>query len=461
MMNTKPADGEKSILFVAYHFPPDSQIGGKRVARLSKYLIEKGWKVGVLTVKERYYEKRDDSFVVEGVDIFRTATFVNVRFLYMKIKKWLRRSSQVQFSDRLDLNAGITEEHEVSLGNAGDTTKEGLIARIRRNVLSMVKLPDDYLGWVLFGLFRLLPLIGKYDIIYTSAPPRSALLIPLLATRFSKKFLWVSEFRDPWTYTPKPAYCRSKFTDYLEKRWEYKVIEKSTMVFVVTEAMEEDFAKRYPEFSNKLRTFYNGFDKDEFSHINSGGGRRDTGKLTMAYAGQFDYGRDPRILMEAVSSLIDENELRRDEIEIRLMGDQHFGGMAIRDMITELKLGDVVREMGYVPYRNCLEQMSESDILILFNIRQPLQVPAKFYEYLALGKRILSISTGGITDRLIEKTGTGISVRPDDIAGIKRAIMELASVSSKVSNEEEVNRFNVRSIFEELEAELHNLSGMK
>ena len=73
---------KKQALFVSYHFPPDSEVGGRRIARLASFLHERGWDVGVLTVRERHYQQRDSSFSQEGLTVYRTAMIESVRFLF-------------------------------------------------------------------------------------------------------------------------------------------------------------------------------------------------------------------------------------------------------------------------------------------------------------------------------------------------------------------------------------------
>ncbi|MDZ7859293.1 MAG: glycosyltransferase [Candidatus Krumholzibacteriota bacterium] len=451
------SENQKSILFITYHFPPDSEIGGKRTARLAKFFREKGWNVGVLTVKERYYEIRDDSFTVDDIVVYRTYMFKNVRFLYLNIKKWFKKKLKNQSYTNRDIHyREVDGKNDIG---AEKTFSLRLFSRLKRYILSLVWLPDDHQGWVPFALFKCLSIIDRYDIVYSSSPPKSVPLIPLFATYFPMKFIWVSEFRDPWDVSQKPKQFRSKFTNYLENKWEYEFFKRSSMVIAVTEAMEKNFSEKFPYYSEKIKTFYNGFDEDEFKHIDSGDKREDDGKLVLTYAGHFSYGRNPRSLMEALSELIRENALQRNKVEIRLIGDLYVEGESIKNMADEFHLSDVVKCMGYVAFNECLKQMSKSDIFLLFNIEQPLQVPAKFFEYIALGKSILSISTGGITDRLIERTGTGISVKPEDIPGIKDAIMKLASMTTKVVKEE-VRKFDIKVIFEELENELSSIIEM-
>src|SRR5215469_18514560 len=61
------------ILIVSFSFPPDAEVGGKRVARLCRYLPEFGIQPVVLTVDERFYHAVDRSYPVpEGIDLIRT-----------------------------------------------------------------------------------------------------------------------------------------------------------------------------------------------------------------------------------------------------------------------------------------------------------------------------------------------------------------------------------------------------
>ena len=94
------------------------------------------------------------------------------------------------------------------------------------------------------------------------------------------------------------------------------------------------------------------------------------------------------------------------------------------------------------------------DVLLLFNINQPLQVPAKFYEYIGLRKKVLCISTGGITDELIAETKIGLSVHPNDLEGIKNAIRSLIALPLPAGNPDAIDRFKTSSIFSRLAVQL-------
>jgi glycosyltransferase involved in cell wall biosynthesis len=447
----------KRVLFISYYYPPDSQIGAKRAAKLAKCLMENGWQVGVLTVKEKFRERIDRSYDVPGVEVYRTGMFESVRFALPRLRALLARLKRPgRGGGRGDDPAGgrpaVREAPEPERNPSGHAP-----SWIRRFIFSMIWLPDDRQGWIPFGLRRFLGLLSSYPLAYSSSPPASAHLIPLWASYLTGKLTWVAEFRDPWTAFPKPAYVRTRLGDWLEEKWEASVIARSALVVVVTEAMRRDLAEQYPAHADKIRVYSNGFDRDEFAPLTDSASAPAKGTTTFVYAGQFDYGRNPRTFLKALSELIDDEALAREKVRVVLMSNTDIGGESVEEMVRVCRLEDVVQCPGYVPYDQCIREMSRADVLLLFSIDQPLQIPAKLYEYLALKKRILSVSTGGVTEEMIDRTGSGINVKPDDMPGMKKAILALVSGGGPPRSESEVERFDIRSIVRALSEDLGGL----
>ena len=457
--NVEAQGAEKRVLFISYYYPPDSQIGAKRVAKLAKCLMENGWRVGILTVKEKFCERIDRSYDVPGVDVYRTSMFQSMRFALPRLRALLARLKRTQRGS--GQGEGLAKAGRPPIREA-PVPEFGPLGRahswIRRFIFSMIWLPDDRQGWVPFGARRFLGLLSTYPLAYSSSPPASTHLIPLFASYLTRRFRWVAEFRDPWTTFPKPAYARTRLGDWLEEKWEASVIARSARVVVVTEAMKRDLAGKYPAHADKIRLYSNGFDRDEFAPFTDSVSVSAKGKTTFVYAGQFDYGRNPRTFLQALSELIDDGALDREKVRVVLMSNTDIGGESVEEIARKCRLEDVVQCAGYVPYDQCVREMSRADVLLLFSIDQPLQVPAKLYEYLALKKRILSISTGGITDEMIDRTGSGLNVKPDDMPGMKKAILALVSGGGPPRNEREVERFDIRSIVRALSEDLDSLT---
>jgi glycosyltransferase involved in cell wall biosynthesis len=447
---------KKSILLVTYHFPPDAEVGAIRMTRLANYLKNHGWDVGVLTVQERYYPDRDDSVTVEGITLYRTRMFESVRFLFGRIKNAFRQARAALGRTERDEPAPPCDGSDAGV-RFRSTRTYGNLSWISRFVLSLIWCPDDKQGWIPFAFLKCLQLSNRYDIVYSSCPAFSVNLAPLLASFFIRKFVWVAEFRDPWMTRNKRYFISSGLSNWLEKRCEAMVMKRSTKIVVVNEAIERDMIDRYPLVSGKIRVFYNGYDETEFADMPQERARKDSDTTTIVHAGSFYHGRDPGLLLRPLAELVNEGTLSRGRIAVTFLGDGEYEGESVLDLARALHIDGIVQCLGFLPHKQCLAHIRDADILLLFNINQPLQVPAKLFEYFAFRKRILSISSGGITDELLDRMHVGISVPPDDFVAIKSAIVTLIEAPGFAASDEEINRYRSASIFESLSGELESL----
>ena len=145
---------DHSILFISYHFPPDAAVGAKRIAKLAGFLKDGGYKVGVLTVKAKYFERNDYSLCDDELEVYRTSMLPSARLLYLRIKKILGR---VRNSGTDGVSAS---EYAPEMNDEGSS---GPLGWIKRAILSIIWLPDYFQGWVPFGFTRCLRLRKKYN----------------------------------------------------------------------------------------------------------------------------------------------------------------------------------------------------------------------------------------------------------------------------------------------------------
>ncbi len=452
---------DKSILFISYHYPPDAAVGAKRIAKLAKSLKEKGYQVGVLTVKAKYYERHDYSLCDNDLEVYRTNMIPSLRLLYIRMKNLLGHFRGDAAGERPESTPDLEIADTYMSTSTVGRRSSGPLDWVKRTILSIIWLPDYFQGWVPFGFIKCLTLKKRYNILYSSSPYHSAHLIPMLTSIFFKNILWVSEFRDPWITEWKPSFVRTRFTDWLEKQWQSAVMKRSSRVIVVTDEMKRYLAADYPQYEDKIKVYYNGYDDNEFM-IFKNREKDETKRMTIAHAGAFYIGRDPKNILLAVSELVLNGEISADDIQLIFIGDSRLaGGESIEEYAKLLGIANIVLCHGYIPNSECLVELNKADVLLLFSIKQPLQVPAKFYEYLALNKSILSITTGGMTSALIDKTRSGVNVPPDNISEMKTAIMKIFHKQLPQRNESEIKKFNIDYIFNDLREDLDSLSTLK
>src|SRR5437879_1177046 len=101
----------KKILLISHHFPPDFEVGGKRIAQFSRYLPEFGFTPIVLSVEERFWTAKDDSFALpEGLAIYRTAVVPNPISLYSHFKRARSEPTRIesgQVSGKKPISGGL------------------------------------------------------------------------------------------------------------------------------------------------------------------------------------------------------------------------------------------------------------------------------------------------------------------------------------------------------------------
>jgi hypothetical protein len=84
----------------------------------------------------------------------------------------------------------------------------------------------------------------------------------------------------------------------------------------------------------------------------------------------------------------------------------------------------VVEVHDHVPHAQAFEMIQKSHLALLLAPNLPYQVPAKVYDYLGAGTRILAVAEEGGTADLLKETGSGSAFRADNVDGIAAFILE-------------------------------------
>ena len=129
------------------------------------------------------------------------------------------------------------------------------------------------------------------------------------------------------------------------------------------------------------------------------------------YAGSLYNGkRNPSILFEAVSQLIEENKIDSDKITIDFYGDT----ANLEELSKKYNIESIVSIHGKVSHDEVLQNQMNSDVLLLIswmNEKEKMFMPGKVYEYMGSKKPILSIGyKEGSLKELIEKTNIGYHI---------------------------------------------------
>ncbi|MCK4590453.1 MAG: glycosyltransferase family 4 protein [Candidatus Latescibacteria bacterium] len=384
----------KKVLFITYYFPPMGLGGVQRTLKFVKYLPSFGWQPIILTVRPGSYFAFDPSLLKDipaAAEVVRTGSLDPLKML-----SWLQhREKTVEPPENL--------------------------RRTLSYLSQMVFQPDNKLGWLPFALSKAREILHQesVEIIYATAPPFTCHLIGILLSRLYRKPL-VVDFRDAWTqfqFVHYPTSIHRLLNQLLEK----KVIRKAARVISTNEVLRENLRKAHPRAAaSKFTVIPHGFDPDDFKNK---GKPSSTGKFTVTYSGSFYATVTPKHFLSAVREILDEEPGLANEIKLLFLGMFREEN---KRLVNKLNLQDVVDIRGYLPHSESVVQLLNSDLLWLTldeSEGAEAVTPSKLFEYIASGRPILACVPEGAAAQIVRSTGNGIVVPPDDIQGIKKAIL--------------------------------------
>ncbi len=404
----------KTILIISYHFPPDSEVGGLRMQKFSKYLPIWGWQPVVLSVNEMYYPQKDEGRCRDiKCRVFRTRMLFSPRDAYLAIKELLlsllpkKRTRDPKSSD-------VRKENEITL-------EDRPLSKVKRFILSLLWLPDDRTGWIVPALIKAVEIIKKYRIetIMTTSPPHSVQITGLLLKKITG-CRWIVDFRDPWSLFMK----KDNGFSFKMQRWlEGKVFKNADIIITVTEMVKQGYMNLYPNIpAEKFTCIPNGVDSDDFAMSKAGLNRRND-KFTISYLGAFYAKRTPEVFLQAMADLVKEYAIPLDGIKLRFAGDVgYFENQSLEDRVLKLGLSRATEIAEHLPYLKAIELMTTSDVLLIFSPHS-FWIPTKVYEYMAARTHIIAFTPPGVLADIVNRYNKGIVVDPGDINETKSAIL--------------------------------------
>jgi glycosyltransferase involved in cell wall biosynthesis len=199
----------------------------------------------------------------------------------------------------------------------------------------------------------------------------------------------------------------------------------------------------------------NGIDLDQMPHSPI----ERYGPLTITYAGTLYFDRTPEPLFQAFGELIREGNVQPEDFRIKLVGNcASIAGADTMEVARRHGVESSVEIIGRVPHVEAIQMMRRSHLLlVLAPPNHDLVLPAKIFDYLGSGSKLLALAGEGATADLIRDTGAGTCFAPNDIAGLKRCVRDLlhAGRYHDLRNEPaSFSRYDARTSAGQLAAEL-------
>ena len=393
----------KTVLVVAYHFPPGGGPGVQRVLKHVTYLRDAGWRPIVMTVENGDFPARDESLLAK---IPSDVTVVRVPILEPYS---LYRSFMGAKGAAIDVNV-----------NKSSDQRSGWKERLAEFIRATLFIPDARVGWLLTAVKRGVELCTQYniDVIYSSAPPYTCALIARSIKR-KTKLPWVAGFRDPWTdflTTPDRWFLPAAIDHALER----SVFNEADAIECAWTGIADDAFRKYPHLDrSKFYHVPNGFDSADFPQVQYSRNER----FTITYTGSMYGRRTPRAFLDALARLNDKGLVLPQDVHLRFVG--RFGD-EIHAMMDSSPFAPCIEKISYVPHEQSVGYLmrSEASLLIVDDTKESAEiVPGKVYEYLGVGRPVIALAPrGSAIARLLDETQAGRSAPLEDIEAIAEII---------------------------------------
>jgi glycosyltransferase involved in cell wall biosynthesis len=368
------------LLLVTMYWPPAGGGGVQRPLKFATHLPALGIETHVLAPDDPKWVHRDDD-------------------LAPPTQAWVHRVRYLGPKGRLPAE----ELHGL----------QGLERAGRKAALAFrrVLVPDENVSWNLTAVPAAIRIARRegIDVIVTTSPPTSVHLIGAAVKRATGA-KWIADLRDSIVANP-------------HRRVESRLVRAkeatgASVARVIARYADAVTAVTDPIGEERIQTIPNGCDFEDFAGLEYRPGSR----FRLTHTGSFFGKRTPRPFLEALA------QTDGDSV-VRFVGDFRA---ADREWAESLGLGDRLELHPYLPRRQVLELQRDSEALLLLipesGGRGRAVLSAKVFEYLAAERPILAVvPTDGAAAQLIRDTGAGDVVAPEDVDGIRDALVRIES----------------------------------
>ena len=451
----------RSVLFLAYFFPPRGGAGVQRSVKFVKYLPDFGWRPLVVAnggTTQDWVSPVEDQTLLKDVpaDTVVRYTRLNER------EERVYRNSQKKWRHRLS----ITDPIHWWVSPA---------VRLGREMIAE----------------------HKPDLIYVTMSPFTAAKAGM-ELKAATGLPLVLDLRDPWTLDETRMYP-TKWHVRRDRAAMSAAFAAADRIIMNTPMSAERAAEAFPKETRqggKITFITNGYDAADFGRtdptpvepsprdvlriVHTGSFHSEMARLwddlfaKRGWVNKFKtalrpinlWTRTPRYLLEAMERVTQSGEIPADKLELVLVGEVTPSDRA---MVESSPVAKMVKLLGYRTHVESVRWVESADVLFLPN-HTPLDggptliVPGKTYEYLGSGRPILAMGPPGDMQEFVRQTSSGACVAGDDGAGAARLLADwyrakLDGRTPANPDRSAVERFERRALTERLAATLDGVVG--
>ncbi|WP_282148427.1 glycosyltransferase family 4 protein [Algibacter lectus] len=387
------------VLIISYYWPPAGGPGVQRWLKFVKYLPDFNVEPIVYIPENPNYPLVDESLIAE---VSKDVTIIKqpISEPYKLAGLFSKKSSST-------ISKGIIPEQKTQ------SFIEKAMLYIRGNFF----IPDARKSWVKPSVAYLSNYIEKENIstIITTGPPHSLHLIGLqLKEKLGVK--WIADFRDPWTTIGYHKQLKlTKKSKQKHKALEKLVLNTADDIVVTSSVTKTEFEA----ITNKpIEVITNGYD---YESVES---KPLDAKFTIAHIGSLLSKRNPIILWQVLSELVQEHEGFSKDFQLNFVGAV---SETVLQSIETVGLANHVNNAGYVSHKESIIYQKSSQVLLLVEIdskETKCIIPGKLFEYMVSNRPILALGPqGSDVENIIKETNTGNYFYYTDYKSLKSTIL--------------------------------------
>ena len=403
------------VVALAYHFAPAPESASIRNTKILRHLPRFLVHLDLITVRTQYLPRQNQALLEQvptDVNVVRTRCVYPQSWLISAKSLFVARDRRG--SD--DRGAVIPSDR---------ARRRSVWQALKDTVTYGLMIPDKYVGWYPFAVCAAYAQMRRNhsDVIYAVGQPWTSFFVGYTLKLLSGKPL-VIDFMDPWA-SRSQAWDRDKprILGRIAARLESFIVCRADFVVANTEELAEDFRTRFRLPAERVAVITCGFDPADFKGLPE---KRANDALVITHTGSCYGLRSPVNIVKAIKMLIEGGRIPAGAIRLNLIGYVPTDEPELASLLADPVIREAVRIESWVPHATALEYLSRSDVLLLLQPGLQLVVPAKLYEYAAVGRPILALAElDGAVARVVSEGKLGVTVKNDDVDGIAREVERL------------------------------------
>lgn len=364
-----------SVLMIMNQFAPVNNCGAIPNTKLIKYLAREDVQITLVADDIPPDATVDENLLPKEMEQIRTIRVGHSRLYHATLGK---------------MRAKITD-NGMKLKMKSETRP------IRAKTVSQLKntfyqlRTDDWILNAKRKVFRALK-DQRFDVVYSTYPNVESHYLARKIVKAGIADHWIADFRDPMCYIEHDKYRYSR-----SMRIQHSIERAADYITVVSEGAMGKFLAENQE-KNKIEYIPNGFDSDDFE-ICFTEDNAEVDALRFFYAGSLYAGkRDLTVLFKAISELVQDGQLDPSKIRVEYAGNEW---PVMLSYAQKYGLEALCVNYGYINRTHVMELMGEIDCSIVCSHNTTADqgvVTGKVFELLLVGKPILAVVTGDLSD---------------------------------------------------------------